>query len=48
MRGKTVCIYFKADKKCRQVIKLSELFDGSVKDLIHSVTNGDYHSFEVL
>jgi len=48
MKGKTVCIYFKADKKCRQVIKLSELFDSSVKDLVHSVTNGDYHSFEVL
>ena len=48
MNGKTVVIYFIDDKKCRQVIKLSELFDSSVKDLVHSVTNGDYHSFEVL
>lgn len=48
MKGKTVFIYFNADKKCRQVIKLSDLFDGSVKDLVHSVTNGEYHSFEVL
>jgi len=48
MKGKTVFIYFNADKKCRQVIKLSDSFDSSVKDLVHSVTNGEYHSFEVL
>lgn len=48
MRGKTLVIYFTADKKCRQIIKLGDTFEGSPKDIAHDVSFGSYHSFEVI
>jgi hypothetical protein len=48
MKGKTLVIYFTEDKKCRQIIKLSDTFEGSPKDVVHDISKGTYHSFEVL
>lgn len=48
MKGKTLVIYFTSDKKCRQVIKLSDTFEGSPKDIVHDIAKGNYHSFELI
>ena len=48
MKGKTLVIYFTSDKKCRQLIKLSDTFEGSPKDIVHDIAKSNYHSFEVI
>lgn len=48
MKNKTLIIYFAEDKKCRQIVKLPNTFDGSPKDLAHDISHGTYHSFDIV
>lgn len=45
---KKVIIYLSADKKNVQVIQPSEKFEGDWKGLVHTVTGGNYYSYEVV
>lgn len=45
---KKVIIYLTADKKSVQAIQPSDKFGGDWVGLVHTVTNGNYHSYEVI
>lgn len=45
---KKVIIYLTADKKNFQTIQPSENFGGDWAGLVFTVTNGNYHSYEVI
>lgn len=48
LRNKTLVIYFDSTKKTKQVIKLFDTFEGSPKDIAWDISNGNYHSFEII
>lgn len=44
---KGVTIYLNEDKTRFRVIRPTDKFNGSWKDLVHSITNGVFHSYTI-
>ena len=45
---KSVTIYLNAEKTAFQVIRPTSVFNGDWDGIVHSVTNGNYHSYKVM